>query len=134
MLQWRISTIIQILIVPYCARSFYGAERRDKWLKVITHSDEQNREVQVLHHLDVSTSAVMMNMNLLSDVAPKGTPEDRTIGELYILHTDGKILVARDIHLEDTPRAWRYKIARGIRRDRPRKRLFSSEEAELTVT
>ena len=60
-----------------------------------------------------------------SDI-PKGTPEDRTIGELTV--------AVRGIHLEDTPRAWRYKTARGIRRDRPRKRLFSSEEAELTVT
>ena len=30
--------------------------------------------------------------------------------------------------MEDTPRAWRHKTARGIRRDRPRKRLFNTKE------
>ena len=57
-----------------------------------------------------------------SDITPKGTPEDITIRELTV--------AVRDIKLEDTPRAWRHKTVRGIRRDRPRKRLFSSEEAE----
>ena len=38
-----------------------------------------------------------------SDITPKGTPEDHTIGELTV--------AVRDIHLEDTPRAWRYKTA-----------------------
>ena len=60
--------------------------------------------------------------SLKSDITPKGTPEDITIGELTV--------AVWDIQLEDTPRAWRHKTVRGTRRDQPQKRLLSSEKAE----
>ena len=60
--------------------------------------------------------------SLTSDVTPIVTPEGAAIGDLTVS--------IRGIQLDETPKAWRHKTARGIRRDRPRKKLFSNEELE----
>ena len=55
-----------------------------------------------------------------SDVTPGGTTIDDLTASV------------RGIQLEGKPRAWRHKTAQGIRRDRPRKRPFNTdEESEL---